>query len=589
LTAADSFPYVFHQMKPTPFLALLLLALIAPSWLAAAAPAERRPNIVIIMPDDQGYGDFGIMGNPVLDTPHLDQLAREGGTMSTFYVSPVCSPTRAALMTGRYNYRTRVVDTFKGRSMLEPDEVTLAEALRGAGYATGIFGKWHLGDNYPLRPSDQGFQESLIHRGGGLGQPSEPIENNRRYTDAILFRNNEQVQTKGYCTDVFFSAALDFIAQAATQDRPFFAYIAPNAPHGPYHDVPVALYEKYRRRDLAPVLLGNTKDADTVARVYAMVENVDMNVGRLVDALERRNLTSRTIVIFLNDNGPNTRRFVGPLRGMKSEVHEGGIRTPFFMRWPERLQAGASSDRIAAHIDIMPTLLEAAGIAKPAGTTFDGRSFLPLLEGKPVDWPDRHLVLQTHRGDAPIPFHHAAIRNQRWKLLHPSGSGRETMPPNIPYELYDMASDPGERENRADAHPEIVNRLKQAYAAWFQDVSTTRPDNFAPPLIVVGTPHEKETVLTSQDKRTVENAWLLRFATPGTYDVELRWKDPAPAATVEVRIGGEARTLPIAAQSTSARINNWKVPAGNAALSTAVITGPQAADPYHVILHQTLR
>ncbi len=576
-------------MKPTPFVSLLLLTLLVPPTLATAAVPERRPNIVLIMTDDQGYGDFGIMGNPVLDTPHLDQLAREAATMSTFYVSPVCSPTRAALMTGRYNYRTRVVDTFKGRSMMEPEEVTVAEALGGAGYATGIFGKWHLGDNYPLRPSDQGFEESLIHRGGGLGQPSEPIENNRRYTDAILFRNNEQVQTKGYCTDVFFSAALEFIDQAAAQDRPFFAYIAPNAPHSPYHDVPVALYEKYRRRDLAPVLLGATQDADTVARIYAMVENIDMNVGRLVDALERRNLTSRTIVIFLNDNGPNTRRFVGPLRGMKSEVHEGGIRTPFFMRWPERLRAGAASDRIAAHIDVMPTLLDAAGVAKPAGTTFDGRSFLPLLEGKPVDWPDRHLVLQTHRGDTPLPFHHAAIRNQRWKLLHPSGSGRETMPPNIPYELYDMESDPGESENRADTHPEVVNQLQQAYAAWYKNVATTRSDNFAPPLILVGTPHEKETVLTSQDKRAVENAWLLRFADSGTYDVELRWKDPSPAATVEVRIGGDARQLPIAARSTSARIESWKIPAGNAALSTTVLSGSKAAEPYHVILHQASR
>lgn len=581
-TLGDTGGVAFWPPTIMKFVGISLLLVLACAALAAAASA--RPNIVLIMTDDQGYGDLGVTGNPVLETPHIDRLAREAATMTTFYVSPVCSPTRAALMTGRYNYRTRVVDTFKGRSMMEPDEVTVAEVLREAGYTTGIFGKWHLGDNYPLRPSDQGFDESLIHRGGGLGQPSEPIENDRRYTDPILFRNNEQIQAKGYCTDVYFDAALAFIGQAAAQNRPFFAYVAPNAPHSPYHDVPSALYDKYKRKDLAPVLLDAKRDADIVARIYAMVENIDENVGRLLADLERREIAERTIVIFMTDNGPNTRRFVGPLRGMKSEVHEGGIRAPFFMRWPERLRPGAASDRIAAHIDLMPTLLEAAGVPVPAGIALDGRSFLPLLEGRPVEWPDRHLVLQTHRGDVPVPFHNAAIRNQRWKLLHPSGSGRETMPPDVPFELYDMADDPGERRNLAKDHPDIVRRLTQAYDAWFTGVTTTRRDNFAPPRIVLGSPHETETVLTSQDKRAVENAWWLNFERAGTYDLDLRWKEPPGAIAVEVRIGPEVRRVSLAAGAKVAQIRNWRIPGGDAALSTTVTTNRKQSEPYHVVL-----
>ncbi|MEO0476114.1 MAG: sulfatase-like hydrolase/transferase, partial [Planctomycetota bacterium] len=239
------------------------------SVLALAANANAKPNIIVIITDDQGYGDFGFTGNPVLDTPHLDAFAKQSTTFDRFYVSPVCTPTRASLMTGRYAQRTGAVDTYKGRAIMRAEEVTLAEVLRDGGYATGIFGKWHLGDCYPFRAMDQGFEQSLIHRGGGLGQPSEPIDNNRRYTDPILFRNGEQVQTKGYCTDVYFDAALEFIGKQSKADEPFFAYIATNAPHGPYHDVPEKLYEKYKAKDLSPILLGNEKTVDTVARVFA--------------------------------------------------------------------------------------------------------------------------------------------------------------------------------------------------------------------------------------------------------------------------------------------------------------------------------
>jgi len=316
------------------------------SLVTLCAFAADRPNVVLIMTDDQGYGDFGVMGNPVIETPHIDAMAQRSASMSTFYVSPVCSPTRACLMTGRYNYRTRVIDTYVGRSMLEPEEVTVAEVLSAAGYATGIFGKWHLGDCYPMRPMDQGFDESLVHRGGGLAQPSEPPENHRRYTDPILFHNGKQIQTKGYCTDVYFGAALDFIEDSHREGRPFFTYLATNAPHGPFHDVPEKLREHYAKKDMAKILVAELlgekreQEVDRLTRIAAMITNIDQNIGRLFAKLDELDLTENTLVIFLVDNGPNTLRYVGPLRGMKGGVHEGSVRSPLWLHWPARLKPG---------------------------------------------------------------------------------------------------------------------------------------------------------------------------------------------------------------------------------------------------------
>lgn len=561
--------------------------------LSVARAADSRPNIILIMTDDQGYGDLGITGNPVLETPHIDALARGGATMKNFYVSPVCSPTRAHLMTGRYAYRTRALDTFKGRSMMEPTEVTVAEVLRAAGYATGIFGKWHLGDHYPMRPTEKGFEEALTILGGGLGQPSDPIENRNRYTDPIVFHNNEQIQAKGYCTDVFFAAALGFVTQAQRTGRPFFAYIAPNAPHGPFHDVPPALYEKYKAKDLTPVLLGNTKDADTVARVFAMEENIDHNVGRLIARLKEQGLLANTLLIFMCDNGPDSVRYVGPMRGKKSEVHDGGIRSPFFLHWPARFKAGASSDRIAAHIDVMPTLLDAAGVAVPAGLKLDGRSLLPLLEGRDKEWPDRTLVLQTHRGNSPVAMHNMAVRTQRWKLVHPTGFNRESQPSDVPLELYDIASDPMERINLASSQPEVLQRLQDAYTAWFADVSTTRPANFAPPRIVIGSDRESTTVLSRQEWRVPakgdtgrNGTWLLRAERDANYTVELRWPKPVVPGRIEFRAGTLTRTVEVREPTDRVVVGEILIPEGELDLSATHVHGGERDGAYHVFLQR---
>ncbi|MCB0855753.1 MAG: sulfatase-like hydrolase/transferase, partial [Bacteroidetes bacterium] len=233
-----------------PSLRLLLIVPIFSLIFSCQSDQSSPPNIILVITDDQGIGDLSIHGNPVIHTPNIDSMAARSASLTRFYVSPVCAPTRASIMTGRYNYRTRVVDTWIGRAMMDTEEVTVAELLKDAGYQTGIFGKWHLGDCYPMRPIDQGFDESLVIKGGGLAQPSEPYANNRQYTDPILFQNGEEMQTKGYCTDVYFDAALNFITQSHQKQKPFFAYIPTNAPHGPFHDVPEELKEKYLNMDL---------------------------------------------------------------------------------------------------------------------------------------------------------------------------------------------------------------------------------------------------------------------------------------------------------------------------------------------------
>jgi len=514
----------------------LITALISGCDITGQANSKQAvaPNIVLIITDDQGIGDLGIMENPVIETPHIDEMARNSAFMERFYVSPVCAPTRACLMTGRYNYRTRVVDTYIGRAMMEPKEVTVAEALQQGGYATGIFGKWHLGDNYPMRPLDQGFEEALIHKGGGLAQPSEPFGNDRRYTNPILFHNGEQIQTEGYCTDIYFDAALDFMGKKVENEQPFFTYIATNAPHGPYHDVPEDLYKKYLSKDLSTVFKDpdwdQTEQQDRVARIFAMIENIDQNVGKLFEQLDKWEIMENTVVIFMVDNGPNSRRYVRELRGMKSEVHEGGIRSPFFVHWPARLQAGHSSDRIAAHIDIMPTLLDAAGVKLPKEVQLDGKSVLPLLENQSTEWEDRTLFIQTHRGDVPQPRYHFAAIEQEWKLVHPTGFGRrEVDPQTVPYELYNLVQDPGEQHNLYETQPEIAERLTTAYDQWFEEVSNTRPDNYAPPRMVIGTAEETTTHLTAQDwRRTAgegwgtDGYWLLEVAQPAEFEVILK-------------------------------------------------------------------
>ncbi|MEP0842443.1 MAG: arylsulfatase [Phycisphaerae bacterium] len=575
---------------------VLAMALTRPEA-AVAAPKTKRPNVILIVTDDQGIGDFSLAGNPVLKTPSLDALATGGMRMTRFYVCPVCTPTRAALMTGRYNYRTRAIDTYLGRAMMEPSEVTLAEALRDAGYATGIFGKWHLGDNYPMRAMDQGFEESLVIRGGGIGQPSDPPGGEGKYTDPVLFHNGRAEPRKGYCTDVFFEAAGEWMSKAVRQERNFFAYIPTNAPHSPLEDVPQDLYEQYRKLDYGPVLVPPVEgpappaQADMLARVFAMIANIDANVGRMMNRLKELGVLDDTVILFLNDNGPNSRRFVGPLRGMKAEVYEGGIRAAFFAHWPAGIRPRATSDVPAAHIDVMPTLLDACGVAPPSGVKLDGRSLMPVLTGTFTEWPERTLFVQSHRGDQPVRYHHCAVITARWKLVNPSGFGLEIYAGPPKFELYDLEKDPGERQDRSAEHPEIVARLREDYERWFADVGSTRPDNYAPPRIHVGTPHENPVVLTRQNWRLEVNGavrpgnqgvWRLRVARAGTYQVRLRFPTAAAAGEALLRFGGYENRKPIRPGDAECIFADVSQPDGNADLKATLTIGGKTQGPWQV-------
>ena len=514
--------------------------------------AERRPNVLLVITDDQGYGDFGVHGNPQIRTPRLDGLARESVRLTRFHVSPVCSPTRASLLTGRYHDRTRVVDTFRGRSMMEPDETTLAEMLSAAGYRTGIFGKWHLGDCYPMRAVDQGFQEALVLKGGGIGQPSDP-PGGTSYFDPVLQHNGRPEKRKGYVSDVITDAVIEFIKTGRPASQPFFAYLAFNAPHVPL-EVPEADLAAYAKTDLSnagfpatgyplePIPRAQTE------RVYAMVSNIDANVGRVLDTLDALKIADDTIVVFLTDNGPQQVRYNGGMRGRKGTVYDGGIRVPCFVRWPGRLTPGREVDRIAAHIDVTPTLLDACGVSKPPGLSLDGVSLLPLLKGtvQPADWPSRTLYLHWHRGDAPEKFRAFAAREPRYKLVRAEGP---TAPLPAAFELFDMEADPSETRDVSAAHPEVVARMKAAYERWFDDVGKTR--GFDPPRIHLGSAKENPTVLTRQDWRGSNGLehWEVEVERGGDYRVTLR---PTPAAgVVRLSLGEVSEAQPIAAGATS--------------------------------------
>jgi arylsulfatase/arylsulfatase A len=493
----------------------------------AETKSSARPNLVLIVADDLGWGDLACHGNPAIATPNIDAMLARGGELTRFYVSPVCSPTRACLMTGRYNYRTRVTDTFKGHSMMETDERTIAELLHDAGYVTGIFGKWHLGDCYPLRPQDQGFDEAVICRGGGLGQSSDPIDTRGRYTNATLWQNGREFSSNGFCTDVFFGAATEFVERCVQTGKPFFVYLAPNAPHGPYDDVPDALYRKYKAADLSEVVAGNARQVDKTARIFAMIENIDENVGRLQACLSRLGIARNSLVIFMSDNGPDGARYVGNRRGQKGEVFEGGIISPFIVEWPGHVSAGLRNDRIAAHIDLLPTMLEIAGVAPPSDLRLDGRSLMPLLTESKSEWPERSLFIQGHRGGRPVAGHNVAVIQQRWKLVRSTGFGNLVPDDRVPYRLYDIPADPTESKDLSRQEPDVVSRLQAQYESWFADVSATRPDNYAPPRIVIATDAEPLTTLTRQDWQVSgpgggeQGEWLIRALSPCVLDIEV--------------------------------------------------------------------
>ncbi len=559
------------------------LACPAPAGTSVTVQNAQRPNVLLIVTDDQGYGDFGIHGNPKLRTPHLDRLARQGVWFRSFYVSPVCSPTRASLLTGRYNYRTGVVDTYLGRSLMHPDEVTLAEMLSSAGYRTGIFGKWHLGDNYPLRAIDQGFQESLTLNGGGIGQPSDP-PGGESYFNPLLRRNGRWVRTRGYVSDVITDATIDFIAR--NRGRPFFAYLAFNAPHTPL-EVPADSYAIYKAMNLgiddfpaAGHPISSKFDPETTARVYGMVENIDTNVGRVLNTLDTLKLAGNTVVIFLTDNGPQQPRYNAGMLRLKGTVNEGGVRVPLFIRWPARLTTRREVDRIAAHIDVTPTVLAMCGVATPSHVRLDGVSLLPLLDGAGKGWPDRSLFVQWHRGDVPQMGRAFAVRSQGYKLVQWQGAGERAAVPTAAPELFDMKVDPLEERNIAADRPEIAGTLQREYEAWFKDVTGGRDyADSGIAHIAVGDPREDPVRLTRQDWRGPRAGWSadsvghwqvdVRHA--GPYVLAMRFAALAGPGVLRVVFGGTTIEQKVPAGATTASLPNVRLARGTGPLAAYIV------------------
>jgi len=541
--------------------------------LASAAAAAPRPNVLVIITDDQGHGDLRFHGNPQIHTPNLDRLARESVRCKNFYVSPVCAPTRASLMTGRYNYRTGVVDTYLGRAMMFADEVTLAEMFASAGYRTGIFGKWHLGDNYPMRAMDQGFQESLVHKGGGIAQHSDPPGGDS-YFDATLYRNGAATKSKGYCTDVFTDAAIGFVKQRRPQ--PFLAWLAYNAPHTPLQ-VPEADLKPYR--DITN---------QTTAKVYAMVSNIDRNIGRLL-----KRLPKNTMVVFLTDNGPQQPRYISGMRDRKGSVYDGGIRVPFFIRWPATLQAGREVDQVAAHIDLAPTLLEACGIAKPRDVAFDGVSLWPLLTGARTSWPERALYFQWHRGDIPELHRACAARGSRFKLVQ-SLSAAEKWTGEKVFQLFDMETDPGEQHDVSAAHATLMQEMLGGYERWFADVKSSR--GFALPRIIIGTTNENPVTLTRQDWRGPQANWTttglghwdVEVAHTGLYDILLVFPQLKEKAVIHLRSQDETRQGELSPGAAMFEFNDLKLSRGPAKIEPWVQTDTGSRGVHYVLVKRKL-
>jgi arylsulfatase A-like enzyme len=441
-------------------LGLAIIGAALSTLTAISQAALARPNIVLIVADDLGYGDLSINGNPDLRTPNLDTLAGQSVVFEHFFVSPVCAPTRAALLTGRYSLRTGVWGVTGGREYMRPGEVTLAEALRAAGYRTGLFGKWHNGEHYPLTPPAQGFSRVLGFNYGNIND----------YFDAILKDEAGQaVPTSGYVTDVLTGAAMEFITQ--NRYRPFFAYLAYNTPHAPYQ-VPDADFDLFRSRGVSAQL----------ASVYGMIVNLDANIGRLLRHLDTTGLAGNTIVVFMSDNGATgPQRYNAGMRGRKGSVDEGGGRVPLFVRWPVRWPRASRVTQVSAHIDLYPTLLGLAGIPVPNPSRIDGRSLIPLLDGRPAGWPDRMLF--THMaGTGSVTERPGAVRTQQYRWVHRAGGD----------ELYDMVADPGQHTNVISRQPELAQQLRVAYVDWFRDVSGA---GFARLLPEVGHVEEDPVVL----------------------------------------------------------------------------------------------
>jgi arylsulfatase A-like enzyme len=532
----------------------------------------NRPNVIVVITDDQGYGDIAAHGNGVISTPHLDRLAAESVRFTSFHVDPTCSPTRSALMSGRYSTRTGVWHTIMGRSLMAPEELTLAEVFRANGYRTGMFGKWHLGDNWPLRPQDQGFEHVVWHHGGGVGQGPDYWDND--YFDDTYEVNGRWQRFEGYCSDVWFREATRFIER--DDPRPFFAYIATNAPHSPFF-VADEYADPYRAAGVA----------DTMARFYGMVTNIDENVGRLRAMLAASGRAENTVFLFMTDNGtaaghaPRANEsatwsgFNAGMRGHKGSEYDGGHRVPCFVSWPAGgVGGGRDIDSLAAHIDVLPTLRELCGLKMTPARPLDGVSFAGTLRGTAAPPGDRTLFVHSQRVEVPRKWRKSAVMTDRWRLVNGA-------------ELYDMDADPGQARDLATTHPDRVAELRARYDAWWRSLEPV----FDEPVRIGLGGDENPVSLMSHDWHTkdqgvpwhqnnvrngyvVNGPWTVDVTRAGEYEITLyRWPAHLDRAMdmvhAAVEIGGASAAADVTTEATHARFR-LRLPAGPTELLTTL-------------------
>jgi arylsulfatase len=525
-------------MKPIHYF-LFMISLLLNHPKTSISQSVSPPNVIVIITDDQGYGDLGITGNPHVKTPAIDKFARESIRFNNFYVSPVCAPTRSSLMTGRYSLRTGVRDTYNGGATMATSEITIAEMLKDAGYRTGSFGKWHLGDNYPSRPNDQGFDESLIHLSGGMGQVGDFttfFQGDSSYYDPVLWHNGKMEKYDGYCTDIFAQQAIHFIEK--NRQTPFFCYLAFNAPHTPLQ-VPDKYYRQYKDIDPAkgfendnrPMPKMTEKDKEDARKVYAMVLNIDENIRKLLQKLDELKIADNTIVIFMTDNGPQQTRYVAGMRGRKGSVFRGGVRVPFYLRYPAKYPGDKDIETTAAHIDILPTLAEICKTSPPTDRVIDGKSLVPLLNGNSVDWADRSLFFYWTRR-FPERYNNIAIQKNNYKLVGQTNYNAALED----FELFDLQKDPYEQDNIVESKIDVAKQLKTALDNIYSELIAS--ENLVHgPRIIIGDEHENPVYLNRNDadgergiwsQEEVYGKWHVSIK-EGVYNVKFKFIKPVAA------------------------------------------------------------
>ena len=546
-------------MKPTNshWLCLLFLPILA---LAANVTfAAQRPNVIVVMTDDQSYPELSAHGNPILKTPHLDRLHEESVRFKDFHVAPMCTPTRGQLMTGLDAARNGASNVSSGRTLLRANLPTMADFFRDNGYRTGMFGKWHLGDNTPYRPQERGFEETLWFRSSHIHSLSDFWNND--YFDDTYVRNGKSVAYQGFCTDVFFREAMAWMKDRASAHEPFFAYIPTNAPHGPHWSPQQELKEATAAIAEAELPQMNTAMKKQFAGYLGMILNIDNNMGRLTAFLEESGLAENTILVFLTDNGSTfgTLYFNAGMRGRKTELWEGGHRVPLFIRWPKgELGEPRDVQGLTQVQDLLPTLIDLAGFVTPAAPRFDGISLAPVLRGQALVPKERMLVINYSRMpfalDYPSPSAASIMRREgaavlwkRWRLLE----GRE---------LYNLDSDPMQE------HPEVAAQLRSHLDSWWSEVEGIANQ---PQPVTIGSDAENPMMLSAcewldvfvdqqgQVRRGVRKNgyWHLDVARAGDYELELRrWpreaetplSGAAPAVKLTLASHGPGTALPIA-------------------------------------------